>query len=190
MVYEAHSTDYQVQQSLSQLVQDHFATRKVGPELTFKYREAIFALGRIEISIAKFNSEIEPSQISQVIDQEMVSNAKYWDDYFSGSEGMLAFSRKFSLNDCIRYYWSRPKVQESLEKLFSKLDMINIPLPLVSRYLPEQYQKIYQGDLSGYKRIGSEVKSYQSLRNTGKRSPKNPPSTPAVIPIINLLYML
>jgi D-tagatose-1,6-bisphosphate aldolase subunit GatZ/KbaZ len=148
LVFEAHSTDYQTRQSLSQLVQDHFAILKVGPELTFKYRETIFALEQIEISIAKFNSEIEPSQISQVIDREMVSNPKYWGDYYSGSEDMLAFSRKFSLNDRIRYYWSRPKVQKSLEKLFSNLDRIDIPLSLVSQFLPEQYHKLYQGDLS------------------------------------------
>jgi D-tagatose-1,6-bisphosphate aldolase subunit GatZ/KbaZ len=48
IVYEAHSTDYQSPQALSELVEDHFAILKVGPWLTFAYREAIFALSAME----------------------------------------------------------------------------------------------------------------------------------------------
>ena len=47
-VYEAHSTDYQDEGALRALVQDHFAFLKVGPELTFAFREAVFALEAIE----------------------------------------------------------------------------------------------------------------------------------------------
>src|SRR5215831_8714045 len=48
MVFEAHSTDYQSPQALAQLVEDHFAILKVGPWLTFAYREAVLALAEIE----------------------------------------------------------------------------------------------------------------------------------------------
>ena len=48
LVYEAHSTDYQTRAALRELVEDHFAILKVGPGLTFAYREALFALGAIE----------------------------------------------------------------------------------------------------------------------------------------------
>ncbi len=48
LVYEAHSTDYQTRQGLRDLVQDHFAILKVGPALTFAFREAIFALVNME----------------------------------------------------------------------------------------------------------------------------------------------
>ncbi len=41
MVYESHSTDYQSETSLKALVQDHFCILKVGPWLTFAYREAL-----------------------------------------------------------------------------------------------------------------------------------------------------
>jgi D-tagatose-1,6-bisphosphate aldolase subunit GatZ/KbaZ len=48
MVYEAHSTDYQTRESLKNLVEDHFAILKVGPWLTYAYREGVFALAMIE----------------------------------------------------------------------------------------------------------------------------------------------
>jgi D-tagatose-1,6-bisphosphate aldolase subunit GatZ/KbaZ len=44
LVYEAHSTDYQPPAALAQMVEDHFAIQKVGPWLTFAFREAVFAL--------------------------------------------------------------------------------------------------------------------------------------------------
>ncbi len=48
LVFEAHSTDYQAEEALRALVEDHFAILKVGPELTFAFREAVFALEAIE----------------------------------------------------------------------------------------------------------------------------------------------
>ena len=48
LVYEAHSTDYQTRDSLRDLVRDHFAILKVGPALTFAYREAVFSLAMME----------------------------------------------------------------------------------------------------------------------------------------------
>ncbi len=48
LVFEAHSTDFQPQSRYQQLVQQHFAILKVGPQLTFALREALFALCYIE----------------------------------------------------------------------------------------------------------------------------------------------
>lgn len=50
-LYEAHSTDYQTQEHLSDLVENHFAILKVGPALTFALREALFALAEMETEI-------------------------------------------------------------------------------------------------------------------------------------------
>ena len=52
LIYEAHSTDYQSESGLKQLVRDHYCILKVGPWLTFGYREALFALSMIEEEIA------------------------------------------------------------------------------------------------------------------------------------------
>ena len=47
LVFEAHSTDYQGAGPLRELVEDGFAILKVGPELTFVLREALYALDLI-----------------------------------------------------------------------------------------------------------------------------------------------
>jgi D-tagatose-1,6-bisphosphate aldolase subunit GatZ/KbaZ len=47
IVFEAHSTDYQSPQALARMVEDHFAILKVGPWLTFAFREAVLALTRV-----------------------------------------------------------------------------------------------------------------------------------------------
>lgn len=49
IVFEAHSTDYQTGPALRQMVRDHFAILKVGPWLTFAYREALLALSEMVI---------------------------------------------------------------------------------------------------------------------------------------------
>jgi D-tagatose-1,6-bisphosphate aldolase subunit GatZ/KbaZ len=48
IVFEAHSTDYQRETALHQMVRDHFAILKVGPAATFALREALMALCQIE----------------------------------------------------------------------------------------------------------------------------------------------
>ena len=53
LVYEAHSTDYQKPVALAEMVEDHFAILKVGPWLTFAFREAVFALSAIEHRMAR-----------------------------------------------------------------------------------------------------------------------------------------
>ena len=46
--FESHSSDYQPSECLYNMVRDGVGILKVGPELTFKYREGIFALAKIE----------------------------------------------------------------------------------------------------------------------------------------------
>jgi D-tagatose-bisphosphate aldolase class II non-catalytic subunit len=51
LVFEAHSTDYQPQESLASLVADGFAVLKVGPGLTFALREALYGLDQIATAL-------------------------------------------------------------------------------------------------------------------------------------------
>ena len=48
VLYEAHSTDFQSEAALADLVAAHFAILKVGPSLTFAFREAVVAMAMIE----------------------------------------------------------------------------------------------------------------------------------------------
>ena len=51
IVFEAHSTDFQSLRSLSDLVECQFGLLKVGPELTFAFREALFAMAAMEAGL-------------------------------------------------------------------------------------------------------------------------------------------
>jgi D-tagatose-1,6-bisphosphate aldolase subunit GatZ/KbaZ len=73
LVFEAHSTDYQKPSGLKQLVEDHFCILKVGPWLTFRYREALFSLAWIENELIprgddRFNDR---SNLEQVLENVM-----------------------------------------------------------------------------------------------------------------------
>jgi len=145
LVYEAHSTDYQSPGALAQMVEDHFAILKVGPWLTFAFREAVFALGAIEreILVGKKNQRL--SQVREVLDQAMRRNPLHWRSYYHGDESQLRFSRAYSYSDRCRYYWHEPDVQAEIEILLSNFKKHSFPLPLVSQYLPQEYEAIREG---------------------------------------------
>jgi len=145
LVYEAHSTDYQSESSLTQLVGDHFAILKVGPWLTFAYREAVFALSCIEDELLKTGSHIAPSRIKEILDRVMMENPGYWKKYYPGSETQQAFKRKYSFSDRSRYYWPDTLIQESINRLTANLQKLEIPLSLLSQFLPAQFLEVTDG---------------------------------------------
>ena len=124
LMYEAHSTDYQTRDALKNLVRDHFGILKVGPALTFAFREAIFALAMVE---AELFPEDQRSNIVRVLDDVMVEYPEHWKKYHQGDAEQQAFKRKFSLSDRIRYYWGQPDVNRALTQLMNNLG--NQPLP-------------------------------------------------------------
>ncbi|MGB8064475.1 MAG: class II D-tagatose-bisphosphate aldolase, non-catalytic subunit [Candidatus Sulfotelmatobacter sp.] len=145
--YEAHSTDYQSPAALAEMVQDHFAILKVGPWLTFAYREAIFALGSIEREILGHKREVKLSQVWEALESEMLRNPAYWRSYYRGDDDELRLSRAFSFSDRCRYYWPQPSVQEEVKRLLQNLDRFSCPLTLLSEYLPIEYEAIREGAL-------------------------------------------
>jgi D-tagatose-1,6-bisphosphate aldolase subunit GatZ/KbaZ len=72
IVYEAHSTDYQSSGSLAQMVKDHFAILKVGPWLTFAFREAVLALGAIERELLNTSRSSSLSQVREALEAAML----------------------------------------------------------------------------------------------------------------------
>ena len=72
MVFEAHSTDYQRPRLLKQMVEDHFAILKVGPSLTFAFREAAFALARMEEEWLSGRKDVELSSLIVVAERAML----------------------------------------------------------------------------------------------------------------------
>jgi D-tagatose-1,6-bisphosphate aldolase subunit GatZ/KbaZ len=132
LVYEAHSTDYQTRDALRNLVQDHFAILKVGPALTFAFREAVFALANIEKEL--LHSEA-CSNVPQALNDAAMRNPEYWQKYYHGTSEEQAFKRKYSLSDRIRYYWMDVEVQAELDQLRKNLGERVLPYSLLSQYV-------------------------------------------------------
>jgi D-tagatose-1,6-bisphosphate aldolase subunit GatZ/KbaZ len=148
LVFEAHSTDYQMKEALKQMVEDHFAILKVGPWLTYAFREAVFALAGIEQEWLSARKGITLSHVGETLEKAMLHNPVHWRKYYHGDEAYLHYARKYSYSDRSRYYWPEPDVQDAILRLLTNLSQHPAPLPLLSQYLPIQYEAVRRGELS------------------------------------------
>jgi D-tagatose-1,6-bisphosphate aldolase subunit GatZ/KbaZ len=146
-VYEAHSTDYQSETGLAKLVEDHFCILKVGPWLTFGYREALYALAMIEEEMLAPKG-IETSKLREVIEAVMLAEPEHWQKYYPGDGATQAYKRKYSFSDRSRYYWPNEKIQNAVAKLVSNLKENPISLSLLSQYMPNQYNAVSAGTIA------------------------------------------
>jgi D-tagatose-1,6-bisphosphate aldolase subunit GatZ/KbaZ len=146
-VFEAHSTDYQSPEALRQMVEDHFAILKVGPWLTFAFREAVLALSMIEQEWLGPRRSAALSGVREALETAMLEDPSAWQDYYRGDEGYLRYARKYSYSDRCRYYWPQPEVRRAVELLLQNLQRDPPPLTLVSQYLPVQYEQIRRREL-------------------------------------------
>lgn len=164
-VYEAHSTDYQTAKALREMVQDHFAILKVGPWLTFAFREAVFALASIEGEILRAKPTIFPSGLVYVLENTMLRQPEHWKDYYRGNEEELRLARKFSYSDRCRYYWPQSDVAASLQKLIQNLEEYPAPVSLISQFLPNQAEQIREGKLANLPKdmIRSKIKEVTAI---------------------------
>lgn len=147
IVYEAHSTDYQTPRALAQLVDDHFAILKVGPWLTFAYREAIFALEAMERELLGHRKDVVLSNVREELERVMLRNPIHWRPYYHGDEQALILSRAYSYSDRCRYYWHEESVEHAVRQLETNLSAQPLPPGLVSQYLPLEYEAIRAGQL-------------------------------------------
>ncbi len=137
-VYEAHSTDYQTAGALREMVRDHFAILKVGPWLTFAFREAVFALAAIEEEWLGGRKDVMISRVREALEGAMLADPRYWKDYYKGDEATLHFARKYSFSDRARYYWPQPTVVDAVQRLIQNLTLHPAPAPVLSQFLPSQ----------------------------------------------------
>ena len=147
LVYEAHSTDYQTEIGLRALVEDHFCILKVGPWLTFTYREALFALESMEIEIMGAGND-GLSRLRDTMDRVMLQDPKHWKKYYSGTESQQLFKRKYSFSDRSRYYWPDESINSAKNKLIDNLRKNKIPLSLISQFMPYQFYEVLDGKLA------------------------------------------
>jgi D-tagatose-1,6-bisphosphate aldolase subunit GatZ/KbaZ len=145
IVFEAHSTDYQLPDAYSELVHDGFAILKVGPALTFALREALDALAAIEELLI---APEEQSKLLQTVEQTMIANPNAWQSYYQGNLREQQILRRFSYSDRVRYYWHYPEIAASVARLIHNLEATRIPESILSLYLPIQYARVRIGEIS------------------------------------------
>ena len=146
IVFEAHSTDYQLSASYIELVEDGFGILKVGPALTFAMREALYTLEDMESQLLP---AAQRSYLARVVEETMLREPADWQAYYHGSLEQQRLLRIYSYSDRIRYYWHRPEITAAVNQLISNLSSVSIPESMYSRYLPTQYERFRRGQIAG-----------------------------------------
>jgi D-tagatose-1,6-bisphosphate aldolase subunit GatZ/KbaZ len=144
MVFEAHSTDYQTEAALAALVVDGWGVLKVGPGLTFALREALFGLAAIEAELLPAD---ERSRLPEVVDARMQARPEEWQGYYTGTPEEQALARRYSYSDRMRYYWPDPEISAAVTTLLENLSRRELPGPLLSAFLPVQYERVRRDEL-------------------------------------------
>jgi D-tagatose-1,6-bisphosphate aldolase subunit GatZ/KbaZ len=158
-LFEAHSTDYQTQHALTALVQDHFAVLKVGPELTFAYRQAVMALERLEHLMG-----LPPSGVTAALLAAMRDRPADWRSYVEAGpreESLMLYG----LSDRLRYYWPNPAVQAAQSRLFDALRAAPPAPSLLAQVtggLVEGYDPATLPEAVIRKMVGAVVHKYRS----------------------------
>jgi len=147
LVFEGHSTDYQTPEALKMMVEDGIAILKVGPALTFALREALFSLNLVEKELFRYSPEVRQSNFIEVLDEAMLRRPHNWKSHYHGSPAKIRLARKFSFSDRARYDLPDFEVQESLALLLSNLGSTEMPVTIVSQYMPIQYRHIREGKI-------------------------------------------
>lgn len=133
LVFEAHSTDYQGCVSLRQLVSDGFPILKVGPELTFVLREALYGLDLIATDML---SDYGNRPLYKTMERLMVNNPRHWQSHYHGTDDEQRVLRHYSFSDRIRYYWNQPEAEVAIAGLTTALRNKTVPLTLFRHYMP------------------------------------------------------
>lgn len=160
LVFEAHSTDYQRESGLHEMVRDHFAILKVGPAATFAMREGLLALSRIEDELVP---AAQSARLMAVLDETMLANPGHWRKHYPGASEQQRLLRRYGLSDRCRYYWNEAPVTAAVARLHANLEGVDIPPALLSQYLPAQYLEVLHGRLEAHPRALLEHKVGQVL---------------------------
>ncbi|MCI6603308.1 MAG: class II D-tagatose-bisphosphate aldolase, non-catalytic subunit [Clostridiales bacterium] len=133
LMFEGHSTDYQPLSALREMIEDGVGILKVGPMITFAYREALYALAEMEKWLVPGN---EASKLIEVCENVLCDDPSQWQKYYHGVERELLLARHFSYSDRIRYYLPRSAIDQAIQKLMQNLRTVKLPQTLLSQYLP------------------------------------------------------
>ncbi|MFN4203684.1 MAG: class II D-tagatose-bisphosphate aldolase non-catalytic subunit [Tabrizicola sp.] len=127
---EAHSTDYQHPAAYPRLAELGFAFQKVGPALTFAWREALYALDTIRAQ----NGWATGPSLPDTMEEVMLANPAHWQAHVHGQTADPRSERHFGLADRIRYYWPAPAAQQAVSRLLADLDGRRLPDTLLAAH--------------------------------------------------------
>lgn len=172
LVFEAHSTDYQMPDKLRALVRDHFAILKVGPGLTYALREAFWALDQIE---QEWVGEGKAVRLRQTALETMKGDSTYWKSYYDSAGDQLDLDLQYSLSDRIRYYWPKKTIDDAARRLLQSLEASPPPLTLIMQFLPGQYAAIREKEIRNHPKdlvlhkVDEVLMQYSKACNQGVR---------------------
>ncbi|MFT4130470.1 D-tagatose-bisphosphate aldolase, class II, non-catalytic subunit [Labrys sp. (in: a-proteobacteria)] len=133
LVFEAHSTDYQPREKLTRLVADGFAILKVGPGLTFAWREALYGL---DLIAGELDASYGERSLAKAMEALMLAEPGYWQRYYPGNAASQHVLRHYSYSDRIRYYWPHPVAAAAVARLSQALAGRALPPTLVHQFVP------------------------------------------------------
>ncbi len=145
LVFEAHSTDYQPNDALAQLVRDGFGVLKVGPALTFALRQALYGLDRIA---AELDGTWFEHSLRAEMERQMLADPRHWQSHYRGDADRQRWLRHFSLSDRVRYYWRYPGPEAAVGRLMGFFGEMDIPGPLLDEFLPALSALVVHGEVA------------------------------------------
>ena len=121
---------------------------KVGPQLTYALREALFALSHIEDELIAADCR---ANLPMFVKRLCWQSPSIGRNIILSDAKLGKFYRRYSYSDRIRYYWNQPEATNAVNQLISNLEEVEMPLPLLCQYMPVQYAAIRDGELASSK---------------------------------------
>lgn len=119
MCLEAHSTDYQHPAAYPRMAALGFAFQKVGPALTYAWRQALYGLDHLR-SVADKSAP----RLPRVIETAMAAEPQFWRNHYSNEDVALWH---YGYADRVRYYWPNQTVAAAVADLLSQSDALDHP---------------------------------------------------------------
>lgn len=110
----------------------------------------------------------ERSHLVDVIEERMLAQPGYGQNYYEGDAGDQRIARRYSYSDRLRYYWPDPEIEAAEAALYANLS---------GRTLPDQYVRVRAGELEATPRALVQDKIRDALR----------PYAAATIPVLRTL---
>ncbi len=142
VVLEAHSTDYQDPEAFPRLAELGFAFQKVGPALTFAWREAVYALD----ALARVAGWSSGEGVPETMERLMLADPAKWERHLDATAD-LRLQRHFAYADRIRYLWPHPEAQAALARLEASLG--ELPEPMLRQGFSDEVLDLAEGLSSG-----------------------------------------